>query len=203
MGESLINDLSSDLTKIDLFLLAHDTPDLDPSQSVVNFLTDKYNLNGLCFAMSDYGKNIGVGAIRIASEILQSSNCQKALVMVLDQNTIPSIELNKNDYIDAGLAVLLSKREKSKSILIKGHEQYYFSYKPSLEKVIETFATEDILILNNLEKLEEHKQKYRSSQTLFELSNQIFKESYPSGTPFCLAQFDTDINKLDILKLQF
>ncbi|MBO1912859.1 hypothetical protein J4G37_49655, partial [Microvirga sp. 3-52] len=109
MCEVLLEELTADsLTDIDVFILAYDTPDLHPHQSVVSYLTDKYNINGLCFAFSDYGMNVGIGVIKVALELLKSTiSMKKALIIILDQNTLPV--KTETSFTDVGVLLLLSK----------------------------------------------------------------------------------------------
>lgn len=203
MCEVLFGELKEDsLTDIDLFILAYDTPDLHPHQSVVSYITDKYNIKGLCFAFSDYGINVGIGAIQVASEILKSSiTMDKALIIVLDQNTLP-IKTEKN-FTDVGLLLVLSK--SNTDLELQEHRFSYYDRKPSLAEVKKNLGNKNTQLefIHNLnDENNKNSNKYRTSQTLFYFLKRYIQGEIKTGKTICLTQYDSYLKKIDFFTVK-
>lgn len=87
MARELLPELSArtDLSDVDLVLLAHWLPDIHLGTSVTNYAQHQLGLiNGFGFAISDRGRSAPLFALHCASRYLNSDR-RRAILMVMDQ----------------------------------------------------------------------------------------------------------------------
>jgi hypothetical protein len=194
----------------DLILIAYDTPNIDPSYSLIGYLTEKYKLKGLCFAMSDYGLDIGFGALKVATRMMGNTHFSKALVMVLEQNTLPYHENEDAHYIDGGMAIILSKNEdKNDSHIIENNLSFHLSGDFNLEEVEKVLGlSKDSIIISNQElqgnercRYVQATNRFRTSNALFEFSRLYSSERDIHQKNIWLIHFDQKVNKAGAINL--
>lgn len=76
-------------TEPDLIVLAHATADCEPSRSLTGYLTTLFAREPLCFAISDQGELSPFTALQVIRGYGTSGTTRRALVLVLDQSTLP------------------------------------------------------------------------------------------------------------------
>jgi hypothetical protein len=197
-----------DLHRFDLILIAYDTPNIDPSYSLIGYLTEKYKLKGLCFAMSDYGLDIGFGAIKVASKMMGNADFSKALLIVLEQNTLPYHENEDARYSDGGMAITLSKSEdKNNSHIIEKNLSFHLSGNFNLEEIEKVLGTfKDTTVISNQELQGEvccrlAAKGFRTSNTLFEYSRLYSSERDILQNNIWLIHYDPQLNKASAINL--
>jgi hypothetical protein len=124
MGRSLIEDLASEWPTVDLVVLAHTVPDPDPSVVPTCALVDASPRSPLAFAISGHDHLAPFVALRVAGAYLDSTRLRRALVLVLDRNTVPSTE-NDADPSASGVGVALvldrAPAEAAATVLVQRH----------------------------------------------------------------------------------
>lgn len=213
MASTLIEEFSrEELQNFDFIVIAHNTPDIDPSQSIICYLTEKYKLKSTSIALTDYGSNIGIGTISIVKKILQNNIFNKSLIILLEQNTIPLINHKENNYIDTGISIVLST--KKQEIEISEHIFGYMKGKPTLNEVLQKYniseEEETVVItnldLNNTSPLPNNRVLVDFStisfQTLIKFFEKYRKRDFKVCSFIKLIEYDFKHQKLDILELK-
>jgi hypothetical protein len=105
---------------VDLALVAHSTPDLDCRLSAATFLSEALPNGPLVFALSDSGTCTPFAALRLAGDFARRHGYRSALVLVLDQATLP-YDVDQALAGDAGVALLLDDDASSRPMTV-AHE---------------------------------------------------------------------------------
>jgi len=74
---------------VDLVIIAHVTPDLDPRVSAGAGSAHRFAGEPLVFTVMDQACSVAFTAIRLAGEYVRRHSYRRALVLVLDQSTLP------------------------------------------------------------------------------------------------------------------
>jgi hypothetical protein len=74
---------------VDVLIIAHTTPDLDPRVSAAAAASHRFAGRPLVFAVSDTACSVAFTAVRLAGEYVRRHSYRRALVLVLDQATRP------------------------------------------------------------------------------------------------------------------
>jgi len=107
MAAGLIEALPA-LGPVDLAVVAHATPDLDPRLSVATFLAEVLPGDPFVFAVSDHGTTAAFTALRLAGEHIRRHSLRRAVVMIMDQSTLPyEVPGGAPAAGDAAVAILL------------------------------------------------------------------------------------------------
>ncbi|OIU69826.1 hypothetical protein [Rossellomorea aquimaris] len=197
-----------ELHRFDLILIAYDTPNIDPSYSLIGYLTEKYKLEGLCFAMSDYGLDIGFGALKVAAKMMENADFTKALLIVLEQNTLPYHESGDTHYSDGGMAITLSKNEAEKnSHIIEKNLSFQLSENFSVEDIEKALgAFKDTAVISNQELRGEVRCRlavngFRTSNALYEYSRLYSSDRDILQKNIWLIHYDPQLNKASAINL--
>lgn len=89
MASELLGELGPLLGEVDLVVLAYATPEIDTRDFVGCFLADAVPGGPLVFSLSDQGPTAPFTALRLAGDYLADCAGRRALVLALDQSTIP------------------------------------------------------------------------------------------------------------------
>lgn len=89
MASELLGELGQLLGEVDLVVLAYATPEIDTRDFVGCFLADAVPGGPLVFSLSDQGPTAPFTALRLAGDYLEDRAGRRALVLALDQHTIP------------------------------------------------------------------------------------------------------------------
>lgn len=89
MASELLGELRPRLGEVDLVVLAYATPEIDTRDFVGCFLADAVPGSPLVFSVSDQGPTAPFTALRLAGDYLEDRAGRRALVLALDQCTIP------------------------------------------------------------------------------------------------------------------
>jgi hypothetical protein len=93
--------------QVDLAVVAHSTPDLDCRLSAATYLSEALPNGPLVFALSDSGTCAPFTALQLAGDYARRHGYQRAIVLVLDQATLPYEVSGPAPLGNAGVAVLL------------------------------------------------------------------------------------------------
>ncbi|MGW6971169.1 hypothetical protein [Streptomyces sp. NPDC054952] len=107
MARSLVESAGLDRWPVGVAIAAHATPDLDCRYAAATYLSEAWPDGPLSFGVSEQGTATPFAALRLAGAYARRHGLRKALVLVLDQATMPyatGAELGG----DAGVALLLS-----------------------------------------------------------------------------------------------
>lgn len=74
---------------VDLLVLCFTVPDLHPGRASATFLSSRCPGTPLSFAVCEQGSTAAFTGLRIASEYLAGADCQRALLLVLEQAGLP------------------------------------------------------------------------------------------------------------------
>lgn len=77
------------LDPVDVVIIAHATPDLDPRVSAAASTAHHFAGEPLVFTVMDEASSVAFTAIRLAGEYVRRHSYRRALVLVLDQSTLP------------------------------------------------------------------------------------------------------------------
>ena len=89
MADALLGELSPLLGELDLVVLAYAAPEIDTRDFVGCFLADAVPGGPLVFSVSDQGSTSPFTALRLAGDYLADGGGRRALVLALDQSTVP------------------------------------------------------------------------------------------------------------------
>jgi hypothetical protein len=112
MATELLATLSPLPDTIGLALVAHMTPDVDCRFAAATYLSEVLPGGPLSFAVSDSGRCTPFAALRLAGDYAARQGYRHALVLLLDQATLPYVTAAapEDDPVgDAGVALLLGR----------------------------------------------------------------------------------------------
>lgn len=89
MASELLGELRPRLGDVDLVVLAYAAPEIDTRDFVGCFLSDAVPGGPLVFSVTDQGPTAPFTALRLAGDYLEDRAGRRALVLALDQSTIP------------------------------------------------------------------------------------------------------------------
>jgi len=118
MAQDLVAELDLGDDLVDLAMVAHSTPDLDCRLSAATYLSEELTNGPLVFALSDSGTCAPFTALELAGDYARRHGYHRALVLVLDQSTLPYEIDGTAPAGNAGVAILL---EDNGSLSV-GHE---------------------------------------------------------------------------------
>jgi len=118
MAQDLVAELDLGDDLVDLAMVAHSTPDLDCRLSAATYLSEELTNGPLVFALSDSGTCAPFTALELAGDYARRHGYRRALVLVLDQSTLPYEIDGTAPAGNAGVAILL---EDNGSLSV-GHE---------------------------------------------------------------------------------
>jgi hypothetical protein len=89
MGEALLRESVPDGEPVDLLVLAWSVPDVRPGRSTATYLSLVCPGNPMSFAICDQGPAAAFTALRLAAGYLDRGDAGRAVVLVLEQSTLP------------------------------------------------------------------------------------------------------------------
>jgi hypothetical protein len=89
MGEALLREAVPDGEPVDLLVLAWSVPDVRPGRSTATYLSLVCPGNPMSFAICDQGPAAAFTALRLAAGYLDRGDAGRAVVLVLEQSTLP------------------------------------------------------------------------------------------------------------------
>ncbi|MFE1413597.1 hypothetical protein ACFW6F_22780 [Streptomyces sp. NPDC058746] len=107
MSRALVESAGLDREPVGVAIAAHATPDLDCRYAAATYLSEAWPHGPLSFGVSEQGTAAPFAALRLAAAYVKRGGLRKALVLVLDQATLP-YETGAGLGGDAGAALLLS-----------------------------------------------------------------------------------------------
>ncbi|HET6860350.1 MAG TPA: hypothetical protein VFH94_25050 [Streptomyces sp.] len=116
MSRELVESLDLDGAPIGVAIAAHCTPDLDCRYAASTYLSEAWPHSPLAFGVSEQGACTPFVALRLAAEYVRRHALSRALVLVLDQATLPydtGLAADRALAGDAGVALLLSADDGS------------------------------------------------------------------------------------------
>ncbi len=113
------------LAGVDLLILAHYLPNTIAYHSTTSFLLERYGLNAFAFAVSDQEKGASFTALDLAQDYFATGGAKKALLITVEQSTLPmEVPWPKvGELKDTAVALLLEAGEGTK-ILATGAVPY-------------------------------------------------------------------------------
>jgi hypothetical protein len=109
MSAALVDGLAPASDSLDIAVVAHATPDLDCRYAAATYLSDLPGVQ-LSFAVSENGGCTPFTALRLASAYTSRHGLRRALVLVLDQATLPyDLAPEAAPVGDAGVALVLGE----------------------------------------------------------------------------------------------
>ncbi|MEU0743787.1 hypothetical protein [Streptomyces sp. NPDC006134] len=108
MARTLVESLGRDAAEVDVAVVAHATPDLDCRYAATTYLSEAWPHGPLAFGVSEQGGVTPFTALRVAAGYVRRHALRQALVLVLDQATLPYDTRGAVLSGDAGVALLLS-----------------------------------------------------------------------------------------------
>lgn len=203
------------LEDVDLVLLAHDTPDIDPSYSTTSYLSHKFDLGSRCIAITNLGKNVGLGTVNIAKELINSKRFNRILILLAEQNTLP-YHFEETEFADVGIGVLLTSKPLGEVVFtIDEYEYIYFDdgKGPNLIKELskrDFDPRNDLLIYNNqdVDIDQSYVHNYlstndssRTLQSLLAFSKFVSQNGFERYSKVWLMELDPYSKKVDFLKI--
>ncbi|MFG3107529.1 beta-ketoacyl-[acyl-carrier-protein] synthase family protein [Streptomyces tendae] len=108
MARTLVESLGPEAAEVDVAIVAHATPDLDCRYAATTYLSEAWPHGPLAFGVSEQGGVTPFTALRVAAGYVRRHALRQALVLVLDQATLPYDTPGAALGGDAGVALLLS-----------------------------------------------------------------------------------------------
>jgi hypothetical protein len=110
--------------EFDLLILAHYTPNSVPYNSTTSFLMYRHQLNCFAFAVSDQQTAVGLTALKIAHDFLRSGRYRRALVLFLDQSSLPrQVDwMRSREILDSAAGVILETAPEGGGLEIAGYD---------------------------------------------------------------------------------
>lgn len=102
---------TQDLTTVDLLILAHWMPNTVSYNSTTSYLLHRFKIPAFAFAISDQGTGAVYTALKIASDYLAQGSKKKALVVAVDQTTLPQPLkwLAEREIADTAVAIIVER----------------------------------------------------------------------------------------------
>lgn len=116
MAEALL-DAMPHYPSVDVAVVAHATPDLDPRHSVVTFLADALPGRPTTFTVTGCGAAAVHTLLRVVAAYSRRNDCRRALALLLDQATLP-YDTDRHLAGDSGVAMLLSDGDAGAEITL-------------------------------------------------------------------------------------
>ncbi|MGW0845430.1 hypothetical protein ACWD26_35910 [Streptomyces sp. NPDC002787] len=113
MARTLVESLGTDAADVGVAVVAHATPDLDCRYAATTYLSEAWPHGPLAFGVSEQGGVTPFTALRVATGYVRRHGLRQALVLVLDQGTLPYDTEHATLGGDAGVALLLSADDAS------------------------------------------------------------------------------------------
>jgi 4-hydroxymandelate oxidase len=89
MGRALLERALSPREPVDLLVLAYAIPDLEPGRATATYLSHVCPGRPTAFAVSDQGTAAAFTALQLISAHLRSGDARRAVLLVLEQETLP------------------------------------------------------------------------------------------------------------------
>lgn len=89
MAEALIALVLPEGESVDLLVLAHAVPDISPGRATTTYLTHVCPGGPMAFGINDQGPAAAFTAMRLIREYARTDGLRRALLLVLDQATLP------------------------------------------------------------------------------------------------------------------
>ncbi|KQV13277.1 MULTISPECIES: hypothetical protein [unclassified Kitasatospora] len=89
MGEALIHAAVPAGESVDLLVLAYSIPDLTPGRATATYLSHVCPGTPMAFAVSDQGTASAFTALRLVDAYARSGGLRRALLLVVEQNSLP------------------------------------------------------------------------------------------------------------------
>lgn len=89
MAEALIALVLPEGESVDLLVLAHAVPDISPGRATTTYLSHVCPGGPMAFAINDQGPAAAFTAMRLIREYARTDGLRRALLLVLDQATLP------------------------------------------------------------------------------------------------------------------
>lgn len=119
-----------EISRTDLFILAYSFPNIRPDISIVNYIMDRYGAGFLSFAINDMGFAAPFMALHIINQYLKESGFSRAMLLVMDQTSLPykTKELQEVSGVDTGALLLMDRVQGSSGNIV----DIRMNYMPSL-----------------------------------------------------------------------
>lgn len=190
MCSQVIDPIKDLVEDIDLLVIAHCTPNIDPAVSTVNNLIEKYSLKAKGFAISDIGIIAPFIAIKSINDSFISGKSKKALLLIVDQSTLPYKVSELKQIVDSSIACILESDSKPGSLGLKSwsngdlsqeaNELIKHSEKQSLILRSSIKPNHFRLSNENWDSIASSSSGYLCTELFFELSKYIEKNRVPS-----------------------
>ncbi|MEV4318235.1 hypothetical protein [Actinocrispum sp. NPDC049592] len=108
MATELIETMSTPDDPIEIVVVAHATPDIDCRLSAATYLSDALPTTSLVFALSDGGSCTPYTALRVVGDYAWRQGYQSAMVLLMDQATLP-YDTGRTLSGDAAIGILLQR----------------------------------------------------------------------------------------------
>ncbi|WP_344134358.1 2-hydroxy-acid oxidase [Luedemannella flava] len=89
MAEALLGPVLGEDRAVDLIVLAHAVPDVTPGRATAAYLSHLCPGNRMAFAVCDQGTAAPFTSLNIISEYARTGGCPRALLLVMEQATLP------------------------------------------------------------------------------------------------------------------
>jgi hypothetical protein len=89
MAAAVITDLVAPGQAVDLLVLAFAIPDVRPGRATATYLSHLVPGSPLAFAICDQGSAAGFTGLRLIGEYARTGACQRALLLVVEQSSLP------------------------------------------------------------------------------------------------------------------
>lgn len=107
MARELVSDLGAEWPSVDLVVLAHAVPDVDPRSLPACVLVDISPGTPTAFMICDQGRVAPFSALQVAGAYVAGAQFRRALLLVLDQSTVPWQVDNRGELPTSDVAVAL------------------------------------------------------------------------------------------------
>jgi hypothetical protein len=124
MGDELVARLQGMPTKLDLIVIAHTTPDFEPIVSAALHLAHVCPGEARAFALSDHGIGAPFAALQVIAAHLAVPEYRHALLVVVDQTTLPTYDarVHARPVEDSAVAIVLGRGEACQVTALSRHQ---------------------------------------------------------------------------------
>jgi hypothetical protein len=150
MVEALLRSSGALDTRVDLVVLAHAVPDADPRRSAAHVVHHLCPGNPLVFALSDQGVAAPFSALATAGAYLRTGGFERALVLILEQATLPYQAPEPVTLPEQGSAVaLLLERSDSRPVVSLNQRRAVAASRvaEALATMTEAMSPESVVVL--------------------------------------------------------
>ncbi|MEU8351910.1 hypothetical protein [Streptomyces sp. NPDC048845] len=113
MSKELVGALGAESEPVGLAVVAHSTPDLDCRYAAATYLSEAWPHGPLSFGVSEQGSCTPFSALRLAAGYTGRHGLRAAVVLILDQASLPYDTGPAELGGDAGVALLLSASQQA------------------------------------------------------------------------------------------